>query len=194
MEKLSGLLLDLYDDPSGEVMREAFPSQASVPDFIKSAHYLKEEDRRDLPDDVFALVLRDGDVVLRKYACVDAGNTAASVEYFLRQGHKLPEEAQKTAARNLLVACEWYALSPPEELQKVAFGGSLLRLAGKGVVGAGRRAASSFAKNPVGTALKGFGLYQTAGAIKDTAGQVSQNLRDMRAGVLPSGQRALQGM
>jgi hypothetical protein len=45
-----------------------------------------------------------------------------SVEYFLKTAHKLPSEAQKTAARNLITACGWYGIDPPEELQKIAIG------------------------------------------------------------------------
>ena len=120
MEKLSGLLLDSYDDLRGEVLRSLFPTPAEVPEQVKTAHYLSQEERQRLPDDVFALVLRDGDVTLRKYACTDAGNTHLAVNYFLKNAHKLPQVAQKTAAQNLLIACGWYDLEPPEALSKVA--------------------------------------------------------------------------
>jgi len=130
MKKLSGLVLDHYDDAGGDVLRSLFGSKDSVPDLIKQAHYMSPEQRASLPADSFALELIDGDVVLRKYACIDAGNTALSVEYFLKTAHKLPEEAQKVAAANLLTACDWYAIDPPEELQKVAIGlGGVAQLA-----------------------------------------------------------------
>lgn len=122
MEKLSGLVLDVYDDPSGEVLRAIFPRYEQVPELIKSAHVVTPDERAQLPDDLFALVLEDGPVELRKYACIDAGNTALAVEYFMQLRHKLPEEAQKVAAANLEVACGWYDIDPPEELQKVAKG------------------------------------------------------------------------
>ena len=120
MKKLSGLVLDVYDDGEGEVLKSIFPTQESIPDLVKEAHYLQPEERDELSNDVFALELVDGDVTLRKFACVDAGNTALSVEYFLRTRHKLPEEAQKTAAANLITACGWYGIEPPEVLEKVA--------------------------------------------------------------------------
>lgn len=122
MKKLSGLVLDHYDDLSGEVLRSIFPTEESVPEVIKQAHFIPPEERATLPPDVFALELVDGPVVMRKFACTDPGNTALSVEYFLKTAHRLPEEAQKVAAKNLITACEWYDIDPPEALQKVAIG------------------------------------------------------------------------
>jgi hypothetical protein len=120
MEKLSGLVLDVYDDPDGEILRGIFPTYEEVPDLIKEAHQLDSGERDQLPDELFALVLVDEDTVLRKLACVDAGNTALAVEYFLKTAHKLPLEAQKVAAENLVTACGWYDLEPPEVLGKMA--------------------------------------------------------------------------
>lgn len=122
MEKLSGLVLDVYDDPSGDVFRSIFPQKAGVPGLIKHAHFITPEERQELPDRVFSLVLHNDGEVLRKYACTDRGNTALSVEYFLKTAHKLPLEAQKTAAVNLVNACGWYDIDPPEQLQKIAIG------------------------------------------------------------------------
>lgn len=122
MDKLSGLVLDVYDDPDGAVLREVFPSFDDVPELIKEARQITSEEREQLPDDAFSLVLIDGDTRLRKYACTDAGNTAISVEYFMKTAHRLPAEAQQVAAQNLVTACGWYDIEPPEELQKVAIG------------------------------------------------------------------------
>ena len=130
MKKLSGLVLDHYDDADGEVLRSLFSSTAEVPDLIKHAHYVAPEELAKLPSDVFALELIDGPVVLRKFACVDPGNTALSVEYFFKTANKLPEEAQKVAAQNLVTACGWYGIEPPAQLQKVAVGlGTLATMA-----------------------------------------------------------------
>ena len=122
MEKLSGLVLDVYDDKDLEIFRSVFPVKEALPDIIKEAHVLNSKEQGRLPDDLFALVLMDDDVVLRKYACIDPGNTALSVEYFLKTAQKLPAEAQKLAAENLLKACEWYDIEPPADLQKIALG------------------------------------------------------------------------
>lgn len=126
----SGLLLDVYDDYNGEVIRSIFPTFAEVPGLVKQAQVLSGEQRDLLPDDAFALVLKNGENTLRKYACVDAGNTMLSVLYFLENGHKLPDEAQKVAAANLSKACAWYEIGAPE-LEKIALMGWAVRKAGK---------------------------------------------------------------
>jgi hypothetical protein len=129
MEKLSGLVLDVRDDFNGKVLRSIYPNDDQIPEFVKSATQLTSELTARVPDELFAVILHDGDVVLRKFACIDAGNTALSVEYFLKTAHKLPLDAQKVAAENLVTACSWYGIEPPETLQKVALGlGSLLNL------------------------------------------------------------------
>ena len=129
MEKIGGLVLDVRDDYDGQVLRQIWASDAELPELIKSAMPITPELDARLPDDRFALVLIDDNVVLRKFACVDAGGTALSVEYFLHTGHRLPEEAQKVAAANLMTACGWFGIEPPADLEKVAMGvGSLINL------------------------------------------------------------------
>jgi len=114
----TGSIVDFYDDPNGFVLQQRLPE--GLPDFIKTAEHLDENRRAKLPDDVFALVMVDGGEAIRKYACVDKGNTALSVIYFLENHDRLPEEAQKVAAANLLTACGWYDIEPPTQLQKLA--------------------------------------------------------------------------
>lgn len=136
MRKTSGLILDLYDDVGGDIVRSIFPQQEDIPGMIKSARALSASERDALPDDVFALVMANEGHVLRKFACHDAGNTALSVLFFLKTAHKLPDEAQQLVADNLKVACEWYGLDIPEELEKVAgIGKVLTALQLPGVVG-----------------------------------------------------------
>lgn len=118
----SGLVLDVYDDLGGGVLRELFPRFDDIPEQVKVAHVVTAEEREKLPDDVFALVLVNNGQALRKYACIDEGNTVLSVQYFLKNAHKLPLEAQKVAAENLKAACAWYDLQVPEQLEKVALG------------------------------------------------------------------------
>jgi len=79
---------------------------------------LTPEEHNALPDDAYALVLVNGDQVMKKFATIDSGNTALSVMYFLKTAHKLPEEAQKVAAQNLVAACGWYGLDAPELLKE----------------------------------------------------------------------------
>lgn len=121
--KTAGIILDLYDNPAD--LRAIFPSVDVIPDSIKTAHALTLAEREALPDDAYALVLMNDGECLRKFACIDQGNTELSIAYFVKHGHKLPELAQKTAAANLLVACGWYNMEPPEELQKIALLGML---------------------------------------------------------------------
>ena len=170
MQKLSGLVLDIYDDPSGDVLREVFPTYEGVPDLIKQAHALTPEESSGLPDDVFSLVLEDGDTTLRKFACIDPGNTALAVEYFLKTAQKLPVEAQKVAAQNLVTACEWYDIDPPEQLTKVALGLSQLAMGALVLPGAASEA------------KKNLSAVRGSGAQVLTPSQVKQRRMQMGAG------------
>lgn len=118
--------LDFYDDPTGSVLKQRVSSFNDVPDFIKTAERLTPGELDKLPDDVFALVALDGGRKMRKFACVDKGNTALSVLYFLENKDRLPIEAQKTAAANLITACGWYGLDVPGVLEKVALLGAAM--------------------------------------------------------------------
>jgi hypothetical protein len=120
MNSLSGLILDVYDDYDGSVLREVYPTFDGIPSIVKEAQSLSAEELRTLPDDVFALVLLNNGESLRKFACVDAGGTRLSVEYFLKNAHKLPVNAQQTGAENLVTACGWYGLEVPEKLAGIA--------------------------------------------------------------------------
>jgi len=112
--------IDFYDDTNGTLLKEKLPDINAVPEFIKTAERLTPEEMDKLPDDVFALVAWDGTEKMRKFACVDQGNTALSVIYFMENKDLLPEEAQKTAAANLVTACGWYDMAAPVELEKIA--------------------------------------------------------------------------
>ena len=116
----AGLVLDLYDAPKD--LRTIFSSADAVPEQVKEAHVLSSDELGALPDSVFALVLMNGDDRLRKYACIDEGNTMVNMAYFIKHGHKLPEAAQKTAAANFVTACGWYGIEVPEEIEKIALG------------------------------------------------------------------------
>lgn len=113
-------VIDFYDDPTGDILRRVVPRQEALPDFIKTAERLTPQEMSKLPDDVFALVALDRGAKMRKFACADKGNTALSVIYFMENRDKLPAEAQKVAAQNLVKSCQWYDLEPPDTLQKIA--------------------------------------------------------------------------
>lgn len=116
--KTAGIILDLYDNPGD--LKSIFPSLDVVPESVKMAHLLTADERDRLPDDAYAVVLLNGEDRLRKYACIDQGNTELSLAYFAKHGHKLPVEAQKVAAENLAIACEWYGIEVPDFIQKEA--------------------------------------------------------------------------
>jgi hypothetical protein len=115
----TGSVIDFYDDPSGTVLKTKL-AYAQLPDYIRQADYQSEEKLAALPDDAFALVMVDQGQKIRKFACVDKGNTALSALYFLENKDKLPEEAQKVAAANLVEYCQAFQIEPPWQLQKVA--------------------------------------------------------------------------
>lgn len=112
----SGIVIDFFDD-MGLHLKETFPTMEDVPDIIKTAEVRPEEE---LPNEAFALVAVNGGHVMRKFACYDPGTTSMSVIYFMDHKDKLPEEAVKTAAANLVVACMENNLVPPEPLIKMA--------------------------------------------------------------------------
>lgn len=166
----SGLILDLYDDFQGDVLSTIYSSTEEVPALVKEAHHLKEAELRALPDDVFALVaVADGGVKMRKFACTDPGNTALSVEYFLKTAHKLPLEAQKQAAQNLVTACGWYGIDPPSTLQKIALMGTVLKgvmalPAAQGAHAEAKENVQRIKQAPPGTIINPFQKHGQAGA------------------------------
>ncbi len=150
---LSGVILDIYDDPSASVLREKLAG-SELPEALGDSSLVGPDDLARMPDRLFALVATNGDEVVRKYAMIDAPHVTTSIIYFLEKGHLLPETAQKTAARNLMAACEWYDLQPPEELTKRA---GLLD-AGLGVLDVKSRLGSTMERSR--SAMDGFRAAQ----------------------------------
>ena len=168
MEKLSGLILDLYDDTGGEVLKAIYPDLVSIPEIVKLGHRLSPEELAALPDDSFALVLQDGDTTLRKYACIDAGNTLLSLEYLAKVAHLLPKQALEVAEKNLKIAASWYC--GDEVLEKSA------GMAGAALSGLGSLATKAVgyaAKNPLGALTHAGTAVAAAGAL----GEMKNNLR-----------------
>ena len=115
----TGTIIDFYDDPMGSVLKTKV-AHAQLPDYVRSAAFQTEEKLASLPDDAFALIMVDNGKAMRKFACVDKGNTALSTLYFMETKDKLPEEAQKIAAANLLGYCLAFGIDPPAQLEKIA--------------------------------------------------------------------------
>lgn len=131
MHRLSGFVIDQYDDVDGRVLKGLHPDPSSIPEFVKTAAHLGQDQLAKIADDRFALVLLNEGRKLKKFAMVDRGNTALSVAYLLKQAHLLPKEAVKIAAGNLITACQHYGLGIPDELRKTAETGTS-PVAGKG--------------------------------------------------------------
>lgn len=130
-------IFDVYDDPTGEVLKRKFASIREIPPFIKTAACVAPSDS--LPDGSYALVAFDRTgTKMRKFACVDQGNTALSVIYFLEGKNQFSKTAQVKIAQRLVEACVLHKLDVPEILQKLAespevsasLGGALDRGAG----------------------------------------------------------------
>lgn len=109
--------LDFYDD-KGALLRELVPLE-HVPDFVKSAKVLSDDESSNL----YALVLLEDGVPLKKFATADPGNSWLSALYFTKNRHLLPIEAQKTAATNIKQALEHHAIEVPSDIQKLASDG-----------------------------------------------------------------------
>lgn len=118
--KTAGLVLDFYDDKMGGILKEACPTPDSLPASVKTAHILSAEERSVLRDEAFALILHNDGQQLRKFACVDEGNTILSTLYFMETFDRLPPEAVKTAAINLIAFNEEFGLPAPHLLKLAA--------------------------------------------------------------------------
>lgn len=117
--KTAGVVLDFYDDQDGELLKRSFPDPEQLPEEIKTAHFLSSEERDCLRDEAFALILQNEGKTLRKFACVDPGNTLLSALYLMEHGDRLPEEAMKLASANITAACEYFGL-PLRDIEKIA--------------------------------------------------------------------------
>ncbi|TXH08009.1 MAG: hypothetical protein E6R04_11755, partial [Spirochaetes bacterium] len=118
--RTAGVVFDFYDDLSGTVLKKSCPNPSDLPDIVKEAHILSPEEREVLRDEAYALTMVNNGTHMRKFACVDAGNTALSILYFTESASLLPHEAVKTAASNLIDACQEFELPIPEWIKMAA--------------------------------------------------------------------------
>jgi hypothetical protein len=110
----SASVIDFYDD-NGSALRSTVPDLSGLPDFVKTASTVTQED----PGNMFALVMVENGQTLKKYATADAGNTWISALYFSLNRDKLPVEAQKLAAANLRAACEHFGIEAPSIIEEL---------------------------------------------------------------------------
>lgn len=125
MIKTAGVVFDLYDD-DGALLKQTFEGGAA-PEVISEGVFLTEEERAALPDNAFAAVITNGEETLRKYACIDAGNTASSTIYFLAVRDRFPSHAKMKIAKNLVDANRYFGFIPPVALVKEAAGRRLIK-------------------------------------------------------------------
>lgn len=115
----SGLIIDHFDDPEFMLLSGVLQGQ-DPPPIIKTAHAIEPDSLDELPDQAFALVMVDDGQKMRKFACVDPGHTALSTLYFHETYGKLPAEAIKVAAANLMAANEHFGLPISDTLRSLA--------------------------------------------------------------------------
>jgi hypothetical protein len=110
----------VYDDPNGMILVRDHV-RSSLHEKVASLSLLPQEALAALPDRVFALVATADGVPLRKYAMHDEAHLRASVLYFEEAGAGyLPLAAAVKVAQNLLVGCDWYDVTPSDDLVKLA--------------------------------------------------------------------------
>lgn len=127
--ELAGVILDVYDDPKGLVLRNKLASRP-LPAKLASSRLLEVEDLDRLPDRVFALVAENHGHPVRKYAMHDEAHLVTSLIYFDECRELLPEPVRQKVAANLVQGCGWYDIQPPESLVKTALIGAALNVLG----------------------------------------------------------------
>jgi hypothetical protein len=116
---LANLVLDIYDDPRGEVLVNALDRLGlTLTEKVASSKLASQDELARLPNRLFALVTSDG---MRKFAMHDEAHLQTSILYFLEASSRLTDEARVKVATNLVNACAWYdEVEPPIALVKIA--------------------------------------------------------------------------
>lgn len=150
--RISGVILDIYDDPKGQVLVSLLDGHP-LPEKLASSRLLEPDELAALPDRLFGLVADDGARQIRKYAMCDEPHLMTSILYFMDQGGVLPHDTQQKVAANLVNACAWYDMDPPESLVKRAMLGKALgglgsaAMLGLGAMEVGNQVKETGAKN-----------------------------------------------
>jgi len=108
-------IFDFFDD-GGKILKSMVTDPSDLPEFVKTASSASQDD----PSNMFALVMVEDGEPLKKFATADAGNTWLSSLYFSVTKDRLPREAQKVAAANLLMACEHYEIEPTRDIVELS--------------------------------------------------------------------------
>ncbi len=126
--KTAGVVIDFYDDPNGTLLRRLYPTIEELPEVVKEAHILTPEEHGVLRNEAYALILHDEGKQLRKFACVDPGNTFLAALYFHENADKLPQEAVKVAAANIAAFCQEFDMEPTDFLKMASAEGGGMTL------------------------------------------------------------------
>lgn len=132
---LAGVILDIYDDSKGLVLRRKLGSGHPLPEKLASSTLLTHEELAQLPDRLFAMVVENHGETVRKYAMHDEAHLITSMIYFDECRSLLPEDVRQKVAENLIMGCEWYDVRPPASIIKTAWVGAAISAA-TGVMGA----------------------------------------------------------
>lgn len=100
------MIIDHQDD-LGTYLRQTAPELATS-QFVKEANWTEKPSM--MERDFAIILVEDNGTEHRKLAMQDAGNTLASIHYFLTTDHELPDGAVKLAAANLLNSAMHYGL------------------------------------------------------------------------------------
>tara|TARA_B100001123_G_scaffold448993_1_gene612439 strand:+ start:3084 stop:4028 length:945 start_codon:yes stop_codon:yes gene_type:complete len=115
-------MIDFYDDPLG-TLDSLSDEQLEA---VKTASVHSGEELSGVPDNRFALVIRDGSSKLRRYLCKDAASTTLSVASFNLYGGSLPEGMRKVASVNLERASILYDVEGPTYRADSAVSGNVV--------------------------------------------------------------------
>lgn len=112
----SGRVLDLYDDSDMSLVGDNADRLVKA---AGTADVLSPDDLAELPDEEYALVLRNSTTgrKIRKYAMVSPAHVALSSLFFETYGYQLPEECRKVAAYQLYRAHHRHHMEIPAFLQ-----------------------------------------------------------------------------
>lgn len=124
MLDISGLVLDLYDDPKLSVLLDRYGQEGARAKFAFAVP--ERKDLEALDDDQFAAIFysekQAGQVVRRVWPVSDAASCHLSIEYFGKVASEgvLPDEVRNQIACNLLANAELFDVEVPKDMAKWA--------------------------------------------------------------------------
>jgi|APSaa5957512576_1039674.scaffolds.fasta_scaffold00116_10 hypothetical protein len=115
MDTLDLRIVDQYDD-GGQLLRDRLGGK--TPAVFETAVNLSDVTVKHPSD--YAVFVKTASGLAAKFPLMDAGNTAASLLYFVSCGMHLPEELRKEASAKLETALDAFGLPAYNEMEKIA--------------------------------------------------------------------------